>query len=150
MLVAAAVAAALYRFGPSREQARWNWLTPGSMFTAIGWLLLTLIFGFYITKVTDYGATYGPLGAMVALLTWMYLSAYVFVFGAELNSEVEHQTALDSTTGPPEPMGKRGAWAADHVADEYEDGASAKAMKDQPSMGEATPGPPGTEAAKGE
>ena len=52
----------------------------------------------------------------MALLTWMYLSAYAFVFGAELNSEIEHQTAKDSTTGSPEPMGERGAWAADNVA----------------------------------
>ena len=59
---------------------------------------------------------YGSLGAVVALLTWMYLSAYAFIFGAELNSEIEHQTAKDSTTGSPEPMGTRGAWAADNVA----------------------------------
>jgi membrane protein len=98
-----------------------------------------VIFGFYVTRVTDYGATYGSLGAMVALLTWMYLSAYIFVFGAELNSEIEHQTARDSTTGPEEPIGRRGAWAADHVAGEDEDGASAKEIADQPSMAEATP-----------
>jgi membrane protein len=136
---AAAIAATLYRYGPSRERARWNWITPGSLFTAVGWLLLTVIFGFYVTRVTDYGATYGSLGAMVALLTWMYLSAYIFVFGAELNSEIEHQTARDSTTGPEEPIGRRGAWAADHVAGEDEDGASAKEIADQPSMAEATP-----------
>jgi membrane protein len=109
------------------------------MFAAIGWLLLTVIFGFYVTKVTDYGATYGSLGAMIALITWMYLSAYVFVFGAELNSEIEHQTARDSTTGPPEPIGRRGAWAADHVAGQDDDGASAKEIAEQPSMAEATP-----------
>ena len=137
---AASVAATLYRFGPSREDARWQWITPGSLFTAVGWLLLTAAFGFYITRVTDYGATYGSLGAIVALLTWMYLSAYVFVFGAELNSEVEHQTAKDSTTGPPKPLGRRGAWAADHVASPKDDGASAKEMAEQPSMAEATPG----------
>ena len=65
---------------------------------------------------TNYNATYGSLGAVVALLTWMYLSAYAFLFGAELNSEIEHQTAKDSTTGSPEPLGERGAWAADNVA----------------------------------
>jgi membrane protein len=138
-LGAAAIAATLYRYGPSRERARWTWITPGSMFAAIGWLLLTVIFGFYVTKVTDYGATYGSLGAMIALITWMYLSAYVFVFGAELNSEIEHQTARDSTTGPPEPIGRRGAWAADHVAGQDDDGASAKEIAEQPSMAEATP-----------
>ncbi len=139
-VAAAAVAATLYRYGPSREDARWQWITPGSLFTAVGWLLLTAGFGFYISRITDYGATYGSLGAMVALLTWMYLSAYVFVVGAELNSEVEHQTARDSTTGPEQPLGRRGAWAADHVAKANDDGASAEELAEQPSMAEATPG----------
>ena len=65
----------------------------------------------------------------------MYLSAYIFLFGAELNAELEHQTIKDSTTGEPEPIGRRGAWAADHVAgadglDEANTG---------PSLGEAGP-----------
>lgn len=115
-LMAAAVAATLYRFGPSREEARWEWITPGSVFTAVSWLLLTILFGIWVTAVTDYSVTYGSLGATVGLLTWMYLSAYVFLLGAELNSEIEHQTTKDSTTGKPAPMGQRGAWAADNVA----------------------------------
>lgn len=114
--VAAAIAAILYRFGPSREDARWKWITPGSLFTALTWLLLTTLFGLWVTAVSDYSRTYGSLGAVVGLLTWLYLSAYVFVVGAELNSEIEHQTAKDSTTGPERPMGERGAWAADNVA----------------------------------
>jgi membrane protein len=116
VLVAALVAATLYRFGPSREDAKWKWITPGSIFAAASWLVLTLLFGLYVSNLTDYDATYGSLGAVVALLTWLYLSAYAFVFGAELNSEIEHQTAKDSTTGAPEQMGARGAWAADNVA----------------------------------
>jgi membrane protein len=115
-LVAAAVAATLYRYGPSREDARWKWITPGSTFAAITWLLLTVAFGFYVGHFTNYRASYGSLGAVVALLTWLYLSAYAFIVGAELNSEIEHQTAKDSTTGSPEPLGDRGAWAADNVA----------------------------------
>jgi membrane protein len=115
-LVAAGIASTLYRFGPSREDAKWKWITPGSLFAALAWLLLTWAFGIYVTRFTNYRASYGSLGAVVALLTWMYLSAYAFVFGAELNSEIEHQTARDSTTGSPEPMGERGAWAADNVA----------------------------------
>jgi len=112
----AAVAATLYRFGPSREDAKWEWITPGSLFASITWLLLTVAFGFYVAHLTNYQASYGSLGAVVALLTWMYLSAYAFVVGAELNSEIEHQTAKDSTTGSPLRMGDRGAWAADNVA----------------------------------
>ena len=115
-LLVAGVAATLYRFGPSREDAKWEWITPGSAFAAVTWILLTVAFGFYVSHFTNYDASYGSLGAVVALLTWMYLSAYAFVFGAELNSEIEHQTAKDSTTGSPEPLGDRGAWAADNVA----------------------------------
>jgi membrane protein len=125
LLVAAAVAATLYRFGPSREDARWKWITPGSVFTAVTWLVLTILFGLWVTNVSDYSATYGSLGATVGLLTWMYLSAYVFVLGAELNSEIEHQTAKDSTTGKPRPLGARGAWAADNVATD-------KSVQDRP------------------
>lgn len=116
VLVAAAIAATLYRYGPSREEARWRWITPGSVFTALTWLVLTILFGVWVTAVSDYSRTYGSLGAVVGLLTWMYLSAYVFMLGAELNSEIEHQTSKDSTTGRPQPMGERGAWAADNVA----------------------------------
>jgi membrane protein len=146
LLVAAAIAAALYRYAPSRENARWEWITPGSLFTAVTWVLLTLAFGFYVTSITDYDATYGSLGAVVALLTWMYLSAYVFVIGAELNSEIEHQTAKDSTTGEPEPMGKRGAWAADNVAaDVGAEEQVKRANKEAPSIGDAGPPVPNDE-----
>ena len=139
MLAAAAVAATLYRYAPSREDARWEWITPGSLFAAIIWLLLTLAFSFYATTITDYGTTYGSLGTIIVLLTWIYLSAYALVFGAELNSEIEHQTAHDSTTGPPLPMGRRGAWAADHVAEDDE-----PKREEAPSMAEAQPEAPTT------
>ena len=92
-LAGAAGAATLYRFGPSREQPRWVWLTPGSLLTAILWLLLTLGFGLYVANFGNYNATYGSLGAVVILLTWLYLSSYILLFGAELNSELERQAA---------------------------------------------------------
>jgi membrane protein len=149
LLIAAGVAATLYRYAPSRENARWEWITPGSIFTAITWVLLTLGFGYYVTSVADYNATYGSLGAVIALLTWMYLSAYVFVIGAELNSEVEHQTAHDSTTGRPQPMGKRGAWSADNVAANIGPEAQVKkANEDAPSLGDAGPPVPTDEPDK--
>ena len=143
VVVAAAVAATLYRYGPSREDARWEWITPGSLFTAIMWLLLTAGFGFYATQLTDYDALYGSIATVVMLLTWMYLSAYVFLFGAELNSELEHQTAKDSTTGAPEPMGQRGAWSADHVAGINDSASPEKG----PNLGEAGPPNPAEEGA---
>jgi membrane protein len=137
-LAASAVAATLYRYAPSREEPRWEWITPGSLFASLAWLALTSLFGFYVTKIANYSATYGSLGTVVVLLTWIYLSAYALVFGAELNSEIEHQTARDSTTGRPLPMGRRGAWAADHVAG----GGEPEPPEKRPSMAEATPDAP--------
>lgn len=115
-LAAAAAAATLYRFGPSRDKARWVWLTPGSLLFALGWVLLTLGFSFYVSTFGNYAATYGSLATIVILLTWMYLSSYLLIFGAELNSELEHQTTRDTTQGSERPLGQRGAWVADHVA----------------------------------
>ena len=118
---AATGAATLYRYAPCRAKAQWRWLTPGTLLTAVGWLMLFLGFGFYLKNVADYNATYGSLGAVVALLTFVYLASYIFLFGAELNSELEHQTVKDTTEGAPEALGQRGAWSADHVADGAED-----------------------------
>jgi membrane protein len=116
--VAAAAAATLYRYGPSRTKAKWTWITPGSLFFAVGWVLLTLGFGFYVSHFGKYNVTYGSLGGVIVLVTWMYLSSFILLYGAEFNSEIEHQTARDTTaeTGD-KPLGTRGAWSADHVAD---------------------------------
>lgn len=89
-------AAVLYRYGPSRAEPRWAWITPGSASCAVGWLLLSVGFGIYVARFGGYGKTYGSLAAVVVLLTWIYLSAYVFLFGAELNSEFERQAAAAS------------------------------------------------------
>jgi membrane protein len=115
-LAGAAGAATLYRYGPSRSKPRWVWLTPGSVLAAILWVGLTLGFGVYVAHFGNYNATYGSLGAVIVLLTWLYLSSYILLFGAELNSELEHQTATDTTAGAPKPLGNRDAWAADHIA----------------------------------
>lgn len=105
-----------YRFGPDRQPARWQWLTPGALLSGLLWLAVTSAFAFYVGKINDYGATWGSLAGIVVLLTWLYLSAYALLIGAELNAELEHQTARDSTTGPERPLGQRGAYVADHVA----------------------------------
>lgn len=115
-LAAAGAAASLYRFGPSRRAAKWVWLSPGSIFSAVAWLGLTAGFGVYARYVGRFDTTYGSLGAVVAMLSWLYLASYVLLLGAELNSELEHQTEEDSTKGPPKALGARGAWVADHVA----------------------------------
>jgi membrane protein len=105
----------LYRFGPSREKARWQWLTVGGVCAAIAWLGGSLVFSAYVSNFSQYEATYGSLGAFVGFMVWIWYSVFVILLGAELNAEIEHQTAVDSTTGRPLPMGRRGAVVADTV-----------------------------------
>lgn len=82
------------------------------------WLAGTTAFGVYVAHLGNYGATYGPLSAVVVLLFWMWLSAYAFLLGGELNSQLERRTAKDTTVGPPAPIGQRGAAVADGVGPE--------------------------------
>jgi membrane protein len=112
----------LYRFGPSRTGARWRWVTPGSVVATVLWLIVSVLFSYYVGHVASYDATYGPIGAVVGVMMWFWMTAYVVLLGAELNAELELQTAHDSTRGQAKPMGRRGAFVADHVAN----GASAR------------------------
>ena len=107
----------LYRHGPSRDAPKWRWITPGATLAIAIWILGSLGFSFYVRNFGSYNETYGTLGGMIVLLTWLWLSAYIVLLGAELDSEIEHQTNRDTTTGPPEPMGERGAVMADTVGD---------------------------------
>ncbi len=108
----------LYRFGPSRRSANWHWITPGSLLATLLWLVASFAFSYYVGHVASYSATYGPLGAVVGIMMWFFVTAYVVLLGAELNAELELQTAMDSTAGSARPMGSRGAYVADHVADD--------------------------------
>jgi membrane protein len=112
---------AIYRFAPNRAHARWRWLSIGSIAATVLWLGATLGFGFYASQFGDYNATYGSLGAVVVLLMWLYLSAYAILIGGLVNAEAERQTSQDSTTGPPQPMGRRDAVVADTSAAQSED-----------------------------
>jgi membrane protein len=105
----------LYRYGPSRRWAKWRWISVGSVFAALAWLVVSALFSWYLGNFANYNATYGALGAVVGLMMWMWLSTIVVLVGAELNSEVEHQTARDSTVGQEKPLGARGAVMADTV-----------------------------------
>lgn len=102
VLVAAAGAASLYRWGPSGGERRWVWLSPGSLLTAVALLAMTLGFGVYVANFGNYNATYGALGAVVVLLTWIDLSAYVLLLGAELNAEFERAAARRATASSAE------------------------------------------------
>ncbi|MEW6272903.1 MAG: YihY/virulence factor BrkB family protein, partial [Thermodesulfobacteriota bacterium] len=117
ILAVAAVAglAALYRVAPSREPAEWPWLRVGAIVATVLWLIGSAGFSVYVANFGSYNETYGSVGAIVVLLMWLWVSAYVVILGAELNSEIEHQTKRDSTTGREREMGERGAYVADTV-----------------------------------
>lgn len=109
--------AMLYRYGPSRRVARWRWITPGSVVAAATWLVFSILFSWYLANWADYSATYGSLGAIIGVMMWIYLSLWVVLVGAEINAEIEHQTAQDTTIGPAKPLGDRGATMADDVGE---------------------------------
>jgi membrane protein len=107
--------AVLYRYGPSRRQVRWHWISVGSVFAAVAWLVSSALLSWYLANFANYNATYGSLGAGIGMMVWMWISSIVILFGAQLNSEIEHQTAHDSTVDGPRPLGARGAAMADTV-----------------------------------
>jgi membrane protein len=109
--------ALLYRFGPSRRNAEWRWVSVGSVFAALAWIAGSMAFSYYLANFANYNATYGSLGAVIGLMMWMWLSAIVVLVAAEINSEIEHQTARDSTVGREKPLGARGAAMADTVGE---------------------------------
>ena len=81
--------AVLYRFGPSRKNARWRWISPGSVFAALAWIAGSALLSFYLSYFADYDATYGSLGAAIGLMMWMWLTTTVVLVGAELDSEID-------------------------------------------------------------
>jgi membrane protein len=107
--------AVVYRYGPCRADARWRWITWGSVTAAALWLIVSMLFSWYASNFGNYDKTYGSLGAVIAFMIWSWLSAVIVLMGGELNAEIEHQTARDSTTGPPKPLGARGARMADTI-----------------------------------
>ena len=102
-----------YRYAPDRQPPKWRWVTWGSAIAATVWILGSLGFAAYVQDFGSYGKTYGALGGVIVLLMWFYLMGFTIVLGAEINAEMEHQTAVDTTEGPPAPMGQRGAYVAD-------------------------------------
>jgi membrane protein len=107
--------ATLYRYGPSRRDARWRWVTWGSLSAAVLWICASMLFSWYVASFESYNKTYGSLGAGVGFMVWIWLSVVIILIGGELNAEMEHQTARDTTDGAPKPLGRRGAMMADHV-----------------------------------
>jgi membrane protein len=109
--------ASLYRYGPSRTKPQWRWVTWGSAIAGGTWLLGSLLLSWYVANFGSYNATYGSLGAIIGFMVWMWLSTTIVLVGAEINAEMEHQTAKDTTEGRRKPLGERGATVADHIGE---------------------------------
>lgn len=107
--------AVLYRYGPSRAEARWRWITWGSAFATVTWIAASVLFSWYVGNFGSYNKTYGSLGAIIGFMTWIWISIIVVLVGAKLDAEMEHQTARETTAGQPKPLGMRGARMADTV-----------------------------------
>jgi len=116
LLVVLGSLAMLYRYGPSRDSAQWRWVSSGSAVAAFLWIVVSALFSWYVSSFGKYNETYGSLGAVIGFMTWIWISTTIVLLGAELNAEMEHQTAEDTTTGGPEPLGNRRAKVADTVA----------------------------------
>jgi membrane protein len=105
----------IYRNVPSREPPQWRWISWGSAVATILWLGVSALFSWYAANFGNFNETYGSLGAVIGFMTWLWISAIVILLGAELDAEMEHQTARDTTTGAPKPLGMRGARMADTI-----------------------------------
>lgn len=116
LLLAVTLSLALvYRYGPSRDRPRWRWISWGSVFAALAWMVASMLFSWYAANFGKFNETYGSLGAVIGFMMWLWVSAVVILIGAEVNAEMEHQTARDTTVGHPAPLGRRGATMADTV-----------------------------------
>ena len=107
----------LYRYGPSRRDARWRWVSWGSVVAAVLWIAASMLFSWYVATFDSYNRVYGSLGAGIGFMVWLWISAVIILLGGEVNAEMEHQTARDTTEGKPKPLGSRGATMADHVGE---------------------------------
>ena len=107
--------AILYRYGASRDEPKWRWVSWGAALGTVLWVAGSALFSLYVSTIGNYDKSYGSLGALVIFLFWLFLTGYAVLIGAELNSEMERQTVRDTTKGPEKPMGARGAYSADTI-----------------------------------
>ena len=110
--------AIFYRVAPSREGARWRWVSWGAVVATVLWLIGSVLFSWYVSNFGSYNETYGSIGAVVVLMMWFWVSALIVLLGAELNAEMEHQTEHDTTRGDERRIGERGAYVADTVGEQ--------------------------------
>jgi membrane protein len=107
----------LYRVAPDRDAPKFRWVSLGSVVVTVIWAVISLLFSFYVDNFGSYDKTYGAIAGVIVLMLWLQLTVFLVLLGAEINSETEHQTAVDTTKGDPQPMGERDATMADEVAD---------------------------------
>ncbi|NEK86831.1 YihY/virulence factor BrkB family protein [Blastococcus saxobsidens] len=112
-LLMSAVLALLYRFGPDRKDARWRWITGGSTVATVLWLATTIGLFTYVETLGSYESTYGPLAGVAISMFWLWATVLLVLLGATVNAETERETSRDSTVGPDQPLGERGAVVAD-------------------------------------
>jgi membrane protein len=107
--------ALLYRYAPDRDQPQFKWVGLGSIVATLLWVIGSAGFSLYVSMFGSYDKTYGALAGVIVLLLWLFLTSFIILLGAEINSESEQQTAKDTTTGPEKPMGERDAVKADSL-----------------------------------
>jgi membrane protein len=112
--------AVLYRIAPDRDAPRFSWVSLGAVIVTIIWAIVSVGFAIYVDNFGSYDKTYGAIAGVIVLMLWLYLTCYLVLLGAEINSEAEHQTAHDTTTGEPQPMGDRDAQMADTLPESPE------------------------------
>lgn len=113
----AAGLAVLYRYAPQRDEPEWRWVSWGSAIAVVLWIAASIGLRIYTANFSNYDESYGSLAAVVVLLLWLQITAFVVLLGAEVNAELEHQTAHDTTEGDDQPMGMRGARMADTLGE---------------------------------
>jgi membrane protein len=116
LIVAAWMIAVTYRFGPSRDQPKWRWISPGSIFAAVAWIVASLLFSWYTAHFGNYNKTYGSLGGAVGFMTWIWISTMVLLVGAKINAELERQANTNAMAGKSGPSEDRQAQAVDTKA----------------------------------
>ncbi|GAA3171695.1 YihY/virulence factor BrkB family protein [Blastococcus jejuensis] len=120
LAVFAGALAILYRVAPDRDAPRFSWVSLGAVVVTVVWALVSVGFALYVDNFGSYDKTYGAIAGVIVLMLWLYLTCYLVLLGAEINSEAEHQTAHDTTTGEPQPMGSRDATMADTLPENPE------------------------------
>jgi|SRR5690625_2099 len=119
-LLAFLVIAALglvYKVAPNRRSPEFRWVSVGSVVATVLWLIGSILFSYYMDNFGNYNEMYGSFAAVIILMVWFFLTAFIILLGAEINSEMELQTYRDSTVGAERPMGERGAYVADRTAE---------------------------------